>query len=327
MLIIVYIVGIDGGGTKTKGVIADEKGAIIATATVGATNPNSVTKEDLEVEFSDLFNQLFKKIAGRFSQVKRVFAGISGTEHPARRKEVEVIFGQLLPNDLPFTVVNDAIIALYSGTLGKPGIVQIGGTGSISYGLNERGEDDRVGGWSYLLGEKGSGYAIGSLGLDRAFQAYDGLGEQTMLTDLFLAHFHSDEMPDLIDPIYSSKNPKELIASLSRLVFQAADVGDAVAKEVIDQNAHYIGEAISCLIQKLFKDLNKQIPVVLTGGIFNRLDRLQQPMAAVFLKNNLDVQLIRPKMEPIGGAVVAGLLKEAVEVDRAFVRRFGKENF
>lgn len=50
-------------------------------------------------------------------------------------------------------------------------------------------------------------------------------------------------------------------------------------------------------------------------------------MEVIFKKNNLDIQLVRPKMEPVGGAVVAGLLKEDVAVDAAFVRRFGEESF
>ncbi|MFP3490923.1 BadF/BadG/BcrA/BcrD ATPase family protein, partial [Staphylococcus sp. SIMBA_130] len=77
------------------------------------------------------------------------------------------------------TVNIDAINALYSGTLGKPGIVQIAGTGSITFSINHDGLSDRVGGWGYLIGEMGSGFALGRDALEAAFLAHDGLGTPT----------------------------------------------------------------------------------------------------------------------------------------------------
>ncbi len=249
---------------------------------------------------------------------------MSGVDHPAAREEMQRLIQSVLPSTVNVTVNNDAITALYSGTLGEPGIVQIAGTGSITFGLNEKGILDRVGGWGHLLGEGGSGYAVGSDGLQAAFLAHDGLGEQTELTSFILTHFEVQSIPDIIHTVYHSTNPKELIASLSKLVVKAADNGDKVAQNIIRKNAIHIGEAISCLINKLFteKDSSKTIPVVLAGGLFNRLDLFEKPMREVFLDQQIGVKLIKPRMEPVGGAVVAALLEENIAIDDSFIETF-----
>ncbi len=323
---LMYILGIDGGGTKTKGVIATETGTIIAEATVGASNPNNVKQEDLTKELGNLLDVLQTGSKGAFSKVKRVYAGMSGVDHPSARKKMKQLLESLLPESIPVTVNNDAITALYSGTLGKPGVVQIAGTGSITFGLNGEGILDRVGGWGYLLGEGGSGFAVGSEGLQEAFRAHDGVGSGTELTTLICDQFQVEVLPDIIHTIYNAVNPKELIASLSRLVFTAADHGDQVAQDIIRNNAIHIGEAVSCLINKQFTEKERvdEIPVVLAGGLFNRLDLFKGPMEEIFRKHSIHAQLIRPGIDPVGGAVIAGLLEEKIEVNEGFVENFSK---
>lgn len=313
-----YVLGIDGGGTKTKGVLVKSTGEIIAEATVGATNPNSVGKDDLVTEFTRLFSQLRLKSGSYFTKVKQIYAGMSGVDHPEVRGEMERLISESVHSPIPITVNNDAITALYSGTLGKPGIVQIGGTGSITFGLNQQGELDRVGGWGYLLGEKGSGYALGSQALESAFRAYDGIGEKTTLHDLILRHFELEHLPDVIQKIYQAKNSKEVIASLSREVVMASEQGDVIAQQIIDENATYIAEAITCLIHKRFQGYNEKIPIVFTGGLFTRLDMFQDKMEDYFNNAGLNVSFIKPEMEPVGGAVVVALLQAGVQISKGF---------
>src|SRR5690625_7894553 len=81
---------------------------------------------------------------------------------------------ELTNHKLPITVHHDAVTALYSGTLGEEGIVQIAGTGAITFGLTNAGEEMRVGGWGHLFSDHGSGYMIGRDALEKVFLAYDG---------------------------------------------------------------------------------------------------------------------------------------------------------
>src|SRR5699024_5601159 len=154
---------------------------------------------------------------------------------------------------------------------GKPGIVQISGTGSITYGIDHEGKRDRVGGWGHLIGEKGSGYGLGSDALEAVFAAHDQLGPSTLLKKTVPAFFDEQTPPDLIPLIYQATRPKVTIASLGRLVMEAADQDDAVATDILYQNGYFIGQCIKTLASKLFHQ-DTFINVVLDGGLFNRIE-------------------------------------------------------
>ncbi|WP_062350176.1 N-acetylglucosamine kinase [Bacillus kwashiorkori] len=321
-----YVLGIDGGGTKTKGVIADHDGNIVATTTVGPSNPNNVRRSDLQKELSTLFKKLEEQSGLIHTEINSVVAGMSGVDHPVARQEMHEIIKSLLPKTVKSVVTNDAITALYSGTFGQPGIVQIAGTGSITYGLNNNGDVARVGGWGYLIGEKGSGYAIGNDGLVAAFRDHDGLAEPTMINQLIKEHFKISSLPSIIHTIYQSPNVKETIAVLSKIVVSAYDSGDKIAQQIIIENGNFIGKSIACLIKRIFTetDIQTNIPVVLVGGLFNRFDILQTPILNQLKQEDISAKLIIPQIEPVGGAVIAALKEEGVTISENFVKNFKK---
>lgn len=320
----VYVLGIDGGGTKTTGVISNNRGEKLAVVNVGPTNPNSVRRKDLENALQELFSTLKHQNTDVYSRIKRVFAGISGGDHPQNKQDIEQLIASFVEKGVDVWVDNDAVTALYSGTLGVPGVVQIAGTGSITFGINHRGERGRVGGWNYLLGERGSGYALGSDALREAFAAYDGLKDNTELQTRICEYFQVRSLPDIVHQIYHTKNIKEQIAALSRLVVEAADNGDGAAMNIIQSNGAAIGESIRCLIEKLFKlqEQEEDIPVVLAGGLFNRLDLFRTAIEEKLHKTMNVSPLIKPEVEPVGGAVIAALQKEGVGVESGFSAMF-----
>ena len=322
-----YVLGIDGGGTKTTGVIANAKGEIVAEATVGGTNLNSVDRAIVEGELAKLIDALKAENSEVFLQIKRVFAGMAGGGNKSNKEDLKSILTSLVASSVNVTVDHDAITALYSGTLGRPGIVQIAGTGAITYGINQNGEQGRVGGWGHLFSDYGSGYAIGRDGLSAAFMAHDGLTEYTSLTELLLQHFEKEELPDIIREIYQGENPKGMIASLSRLVVDAADQGDQTAKGIINKNGVQLGEAISTLIKKLFAvELGSEaIPVVLAGGLFNRYDLFKDSIEKTIIDNQINVEIIIPEILPVGGAVIAAFREEKTEICKSFSNIFCKQ--
>lgn len=319
-----YMIGIDGGGTKTIGVLAHRTGEIVAKATVGASNPNLIDEATLTSHFDQLFTQLKAENQTAFTQVKRVFAGISGCGHPLAKEKVTEQICSTISSPAVVSVDHDATIALYSGTLGQPGIVQISGTGSVTYGINASGERGRVGGWGHLLGESGSGYSLGSGGLKAIFAAHDGLGPETILTERILAFFAKEEVPDIVHTIYRMESYKENIAAIGKLVTEAADENDGIAKRLLHENAEDLAEAISCLINRLFtvEKEHEKIPLVLTGGLFRRLDLFQSTLAEAFKRRNHQVQMITPQIEPVGGAVIAAVREENETVDQKFLETF-----
>ncbi|MFS0863080.1 N-acetylglucosamine kinase [Fredinandcohnia sp. 179-A 10B2 NHS] len=313
-----YVLGIDGGGTKTKGIIADEFGNVYAAEQVGPTNQNGVDIKIVEKEMDSLLTSLQRQNEKVFANLHTVFAGMSGVDRPEAKEVINNIFKKYLPTNVKIIIDNDGVNALYSGTLGLPGIVQISGTGSITFGINENGGRKRVGGWGYLIDDEGSGYEIGREALHAIFKAYDGRGPKTILTDLIQSHFNVTEIPDLITHIYGG-NARNIISPLSKYVTEAVDQGDEVAKQIIQQATTKLAHSIMSLYQQLFiNDVKMKIPIVLVGGVFLRSELYIPEMEYLLKQKGANVEFLTPEIEPVGGAVAAALVQSDCRLEENF---------
>jgi N-acetylglucosamine kinase-like BadF-type ATPase len=317
----VYVLGIDGGGTKTVGVIADEYGNIVAHQTVGATNQNGVDRKKVESELRNLFTSLKAQNDNAFSDLSIVFAGMSGVDRPDARIIMEEIISKCVPDRTKVVVDNDGVNALYAGTFGAPGIVQIAGTGSITFGMNAHGDRGRVGGWGYLIDDEGSGYDLGREALHAIFREYDGRGKKTLLTERILKHFNASLPPELINTIYQVGKSREVISPLSRYVAEAADKNDEVAKEIFHHAGIKIGKSISSLVQQLF-NADDTVPVVLVGGVFNSSDLILPSIKAALENQKVSTTLLKPKLPPVGGAVIKAIQCKNITIQEGFEDTF-----
>ena len=166
-----YVLGIDGGGTRTTGIVADEFGNVHMHAVTGRSNPNTLQQAEFEEVICGLVKELKRQNDAIFTQLSVCFAGIAGVGESGRDAEVAALLARELPEGTKVIVRNDAFNALYSGTLGEPGIVQIAGTGAVTLGINENGEVARSGGWGYLFDDEGSGFYLGNEALKAVFRS------------------------------------------------------------------------------------------------------------------------------------------------------------
>ncbi|WP_053075023.1 N-acetylglucosamine kinase [Ornithinibacillus californiensis] len=303
-----YVIGIDGGGTKTEVALADLDGNVLVNQVYGATNPNTVTKQELKETFLHIFQDIEGKVPGSLLQVSSVFAGISGAGSKASAALLEEIISPYLSSYTRLKVEVDSINALYSGTFGKPGIVQICGTGSITYGINQKKEQDRVGGWGYLLGDEGSGYEIGRKGIAAVLQYVDGRGPETKLVDLLYQHFQVTSGRELIDQVYQSESPRLVIAQVSKLVYQAYELKDQAAVEILRQTSKEIAYSIVTLHKKLFNQ-DEKVKVTLCGGLFNNPTILPVLIKEALADHNNHLTLVLPEVPPVAGSVIGAYIE------------------
>ncbi|MGP4073939.1 N-acetylglucosamine kinase [Piscibacillus sp. B03] len=308
-----YVIGIDGGGTKTKAVLCDQHGQVYASISTGPSNPNTVNQIELNQTINMVFKELMEEAPQQFNECHVCFAGMSGIGEEKNYNLLDGIFTDVCNKyKMDFYMNNDAINALYAGTLGEDGIVHISGTGSITLSLHN-GEMNRVGGWGYLFDDLGSGYAIGKDCLAAVFHDYDGRAMQTGLTKKVLKLFNCKEVSELIKVIYNSVNARLTIAKVSRVAFECIDEGDFVATQIIRNASREIAHSINTLIEK--NDNNLTTQVVLSGGIFNR-DDIMIPFVKEYLARPVALKTVQ--IEPVYGAVVAAFRTIGVRCDENF---------
>lgn len=312
-----YVIGIDGGGTKTQCLLADENGVIITSFVGGPTNPNIIKPTALRQTLETLLDQLSEQTNAQFHQVTHLFAGISGAGNENNQREVKRILTELVPSNVLVEVYPDSINALYSGTFGDPGIVQISGTGSITYGINQELEHDRVGGWGYLFGDEGSGYDLGKQGIIAALKAFDGRGEETTLLKMLYDHFQVKNGYELIREIYVSDSPKDKIAPLSKMVFEAYKQNDPAALEIITNVVGELTTSIHTLHEKLFND-TQQVQLVLCGGVFT--DKSILPMLIEQKLKHDNFSIVIPEFPPVGGSLIGAYLSMNKQIDKSMIK-------
>jgi len=308
-----YVLGIDGGGTKTVCVLMDDTGKILGRGTGGASNYQSV---GVEAAIQSIHSAIYKAVNESLQSIetitiKAICLGLAGVSRPADIQIIQGVVKELQrSNWLPILwdlqpsniiICHDAFIALVGGIGDDVGIVVAAGTGSIVFGRNQQGATHRVGGWGYILGDEGSAYKIAVYGMQAALKSYDGHEILTSLVDDFKRHLGLGSIEDLIEVIYRRGWGVKEISSLAQVVDLAAALGDELANKIIDDAVEELVKATSTVINKIFNN-NSNIEIVTVGSVWQGKSQIQDRFAASVVNDFPFAKVISPKYEPAYGA-------------------------
>ncbi len=193
-----HVLGVDGGGSRTRCVIASLSGHILARGSGGPSNPLTAGFDGAAEAIQAAVEEASRR-CGINSFIASVM-GLAGTE---RASTIDSLVARLTLLDLgDLRIIGDAQIALAGATGCRPGAVVISGTGSIAYGENDAGETARAGGWGGRRGDEGSGYDIGHRALVAALRDNDGRGPATLLTEKIRGSLGLGGLDELVDLTY-----------------------------------------------------------------------------------------------------------------------------
>jgi N-acetylglucosamine kinase-like BadF-type ATPase len=296
-----YVLGIDAGGTKTVGLLADDQGRVVASARDSGANLQTHGELEVEKVFHRIVEQLLPD--GDPRAVAALCLGIAGVDRPGDETVIRSILRRLGHRD-PARGDNDAAIALVAGAPAGVGIVVLAGTGSIAYGVDASGRTARAGGYGFVLADEGSSYWFGHQALRAAIRAAEGRGPATALQTLLFEHLAVSSAGELVPLVYVRGLPKDRIAALAPLVQRAADAGDQAADELLALGARELALAARSVHARLsFGD--ERFPLVLAGGAFKACPSLLPRLSAA-----LDLPGAEPRLldrEPAHGAVTLAL--------------------
>jgi N-acetylglucosamine kinase-like BadF-type ATPase len=291
-----YILGVDGGGTKTLALLGDLDGNVLARGVSGPSNYNAIGFDSACSSLESAIHLARKDYPG---EISALCLGLAG----AGRKEDIERFQNWAIQEFPKTtvkVVSDAEILLMAGASYGPALALICGTGSIVYGRTVTGELIRAGGWGYLFGDEGSGYAIGIAALRAVMRAHDGRGPETPLSELVLERYSLHTPPELVQAIYAAAAPSAAVATLSDLVEQAAGRGDSMAIAILEESARELAGTIAAVYSKLG---TSAVPLVITGGTILNGRYLKKAFNRACEVRRLVFTAIRCVAEPVEGAL------------------------
>ena len=296
-----YLIGVDGGGTKTESMVADLDGNIIATGEGGSANFRDLGIKEAVKNITEAVEKSLLEIKNK--EISSIFIGAPAFAEEYKEREEE-IRKEFLRNIKSFSINEERVfigsdqeVAFRAGTDKSDGVVVIAGTGSVSRGWNS-GKEFKTDGWGYLTDSSGA-YQIGQKVYQRVIQSLDKREKETLLTEMVLEFFKAKTIIDLNKIIYQNNLIKNL-APLSLCANDAAKKGDVVAKNILDDASKELAIATKNTIEKL--EFKKDFPLVLVGGLF-RSDIFLNNFQREILENVPRVEIILLEKKSSKGAV------------------------
>lgn len=265
-----YLIGIDGGATHTRALLATADGVEIGRGLGGPSNIQAVGEESALVQLDLAVARAFADAGVSRTPAAAACLGLAGID---LTEGLDVIHGWSDRVRLAdkVSVANDATLLLAAGTPAGWGLAVIAGTGSIAFTLDESGKDGRAGGWGHLLGDEGSAFQVVLQSLRAAARYADGCGPQTALLDAFVSRMGLNEARDLIPAVYRREWDRAALAGLAPVVFEAAANGDEVALRVMWYQADELARTAAAAVRNSALP-TKGVPVALAGGLMLKSD-------------------------------------------------------
>ena len=294
-----YVIGVDGGGTKTVTALADLDGNILKIVKTGPSSPRNVgIKKTVENVAKGI-----KKAAGKKS-IAFALIGLPAVQEEYRTK-ISAIKKKILKEfseDLNVKIDSDQLAAFRSGSDEKTGVLLIAGTGCAVHGWRG-GREEKVSGWGWLADE-GSAFWTGKKTLQTVFKDLDGRSVKSKLTKLTLENFKVKTAEKLAQKIYKDSFVK-IVSSLSAIADQAAKTGDKTARQILREAGDEAATAVNVAVKKLGLK-NKKFPLVLVGSMF-KSNYFKKAFELYIKETCSKAEIIYPKDPPVSGAVKLAL--------------------
>lgn len=298
------VVGIDGGGSRTRAMIADETGKEIVSVEGG---PSAVRPGQAEASADAIAATIKDALAAcDMTHVvpKVLCVGVAGV---GRDVEREALWQALMSREVAEDVVvhPDAMIALDDAFGDGPGLMVISGTGSVGYGRGPAGSFARCGGWGPMCGDEGSGAWIGRKALSIVTAAFDGREPDTLLTGAVLTAAEVNEVADLV--AWGATATPATLATLAPVVLSVAQGGDLRANSLVTLAVEELVLHARTLARQLFGDERAAVPLALGGGLLAKGTLLRKRMVHRLKTAVPGAQLREEDVVPVRGAVRGAL--------------------
>ncbi len=305
------VIGVDGGGTRTRVCVAAMDGATLALREAGASGVSAHGMAGAQRILQNAIEAAAAQAGVNLRDLKAICFGLSGVDRPDEREPMlQWATAQFAARA---EVVNDCEIVLEAGAEAGWGVALIAGTGAISFGKSPAGERARAGGWGYLAGDEGSAYDIAREGLRAVLRASDGRGEPTQLGDVVLQHFKIDRASALVPAIYRHNQGEagatpirpDQMAALAPLVTRTAEQGDEVAQRIVQRAGHELALDVLAVARRL--RLPSPAPLALAGSLLLKVDAVRAGLMTSLTQSEFAFAPVAHVAEPVRGAVRVAL--------------------
>lgn len=291
--------GLDGGGTRSRIALVDNRLHVVAYAEGASTNIYSVPPEQVVRNLQGIITQACTMVGIRPEDLQ---GGCIGSAGLGRKKELDwyrLIITSILGDSVPVELCTDGEILLCGGLGSLEGFCLISGTGSLALGRSQEGQLVRAGGWGYRLGDEGSAWWIGHTAIIRSLRSMESRDITTTLLEPILKELGLVCAEDLVEFIHHSAT-KAQEASIAPIVTSLAQNGDTLALQILYEAAEELAALIGSVIERMPSTVKKEL--VLAGGVFDHDMIVRNRFLERFRSMYPLFTIIEPKGSALDGA-------------------------
>jgi len=309
-----FLLGVDGGNTKTVAVVVTGDGEVLGTGLAGCGDiHNAIGPEAALREIAVAAGAALDDAGVGVADLAAAAFSLAGADWPEDidylRRELRA---RLALADDP-EVVNDAVGGLRSGSDDMVGVAVVIGTYSAVAGRNAAGELFHLGFWPDSTGA----HALGSQALAAVWRHMLGLGPETSLLGRALDRWTCPDAQELLHTLTRIGGPEGLEAGLfADAVLDEAEAGDRVARAIVQTVAGRMGD-YAWVCASRTGQLGAPFPLVLCGSVLRHPSPL---LRSVLLSRVPDAQPSYPDVEPVAGAVLLAADRVGARPDVARLR-------
>ncbi|MGH8246943.1 MAG: N-acetylglucosamine kinase, partial [Gammaproteobacteria bacterium] len=302
---------------KTHMLIVDEAGQTRGFGESGSGNHQSVGYDGMYRSMHEALSQALQMAGVTTKEIASSGFGIGGYDWPSEEQNMAATIRRL-GMETPLKFVNDAVLGLAAGAQEGWGVAVVSGTGCNCRGWDkDHKREGRVTGYGVTMGEGAGGTELMHHCMQLIGYAWTRRGPQTALSEAIIKYAGAKDLEDLLEGY--TENRYHIGSDAAPLVFQAAEKGDRVARELIQWAGCELGEMANAVIRQLEFE-NLAFDVVLTGGMFKGGPLLIDPMRATIHKVAPKARLVRLTTPPVVGAAMIGMEAGGVRVTPAIRR-------
>jgi glucosamine kinase len=318
-----HILGVDGGQTSTKLLIASTAGEVLwcgQRASVSRSSRADDGPDAVEQRLAHLLRQVLAE--QRWDQVvfDVVAMGMTGGEPGSPKLASCTRAAQTAVQASRVVVVHDAVTGLLGASAGQPGIVVIAGGGAVAHGFTADGRSATSSGWGYIIGDEGSAWTVGRSALNAVFRAIDGRGSHTILVERIFARFGITDPIQLKFAIFRQQIDFNAVAALPPLVADVAAEGDAVARAILDKAGQDLAESAVAVARRLGLT-DAPVNVYPTGGLFKERRFILPAFGAAVQAALPQARITPPAYDQVVGTLFLGLRELGRPIDDALLHR------
>jgi N-acetylglucosamine kinase-like BadF-type ATPase len=301
-----YVVGVDGGASKTVAILGSVEGKVLGRGQGGPSNYQNVGTASAIHSIKQAVKEAMQRASVGRQRPEIAVVALAGVDSSKDERAAKEFVQNARIASQSF-VVHDSIAYLQSAFPNEPGIIVESGAGCVAAGINSKGRYVRVAGWGALFDDQGSGYDIGRKALSAAFCAVDGRGPPSKLVSAIKRKFRLKTLEDILHVISLTGLSTDEVANLARMVSRLAP-RDEVSRRILREAGVTLGQ-LACVVARRL-DVNKDpIKIAAVGGVFNAGVYLTRAFNRRIKQECPLAEVVRPKIEPAFGAFTLALQK------------------